>query len=175
MRHPALLTILSLALLISTAQPARADDGPTFHRTTPRAAFDEVGDALVVGIPGGRAWGIESDLRQLPARGTTLYVRLAVRDPAVREAFVRVAYYASANARTRQLAIADSAPVSTARGALVAVPFEPPSAAVAYRVRVLARLSDTEGRSAVDAISARLRALTATSRPSGSLFSHLLP
>ena len=167
--------LLSLAFLFAASAPARADDGPTFHRTTPRAAFDDDGGMLVVGIPGGRAWGIESDLRPLPATGTTLYVRLAVRDPAVREAFVRVAYYASANARTRQLAIADSAPVSTARGALVAVPFEPPRAAVAYRVRVLARLSDTEGRSAVDAISARLRALTSSSRPSGSLYSRLLP
>jgi hypothetical protein len=170
-----LRAVLSLSVLHCAAQPARADDGPTFHRTTPRAAFDAEAGSLVVGIPGGRAWGIESDLRPLPAAGTTLYVRLAVHDPVVREAFVRVAYYASASARTRQLAIADSAPVSTSRGALVAVPFEAPPGAVAYRVRVLARLSDTEGRSAADAISARVRALTASSRPSGSLLSRLLP
>ena len=175
MRPHALRALLVVALLLGAARPARADDGPTFHRTTPRASFDDVGGALVVGVPGGRAWGIESDLRALPAAGTTLYVRLAVRDPGVREAFVRVAYYGSASARTRQLAIADSAPMSAARGALVAVPFEPPPGAVAYRVRVLARLSDTEGRSTADAISARLRALTASSRPAGSLFTRLLP
>lgn len=174
MRRPVVLAV-SLAVFLAVSHPARGDDGPTFHRTTPRAAFDEDDGTLVVGIPGGRAWGIESDLRPLPASGTTVYVRLAVRDPAVRGAFVRVAYYASASARTRQLAIVDSVPVSTARGALVAVPIEPPSMAVAYRVRVLARLSDADGRSAVDAISARLRALTSSSRPSGSLFSRLLP
>lgn len=174
MRSRALLVVATALLLLPT-HAARADDGPTFHRTTPRAAFGDGGGALVIGVPGGRAWGIESELRPLPPADTTLYVRLVVNDPAVREAFVRVAYYASATARTRQLAIADSAPVVTARGALVAVPFEPPPGAIAYRVRVLARLTDADGRSADDAIVARVRGLSRSARPSGSLFSRLLP
>ena len=169
------IPLVILVLLLLRMEPALADDGPTFHRTTPRGSFGDRGGALIVGIPGGRAWGIESDLRPLPAPGTTLYVRLAVSDPVVREAFVRVAFYASATVRTRQLATYDSAPVTAPRGALVAVPFEPPPGAVAYRVRVLARLSDADATSADDAITARLRALTTSSRPSGSLFSRLLP
>jgi len=170
----ALLLFVIVASLLGSESPARADDGPTFHRTTPRGALADSG-ALVIGVPGGRAWGIESDLRALPASGSTLYVRLAVRDPAVREAFVRVAFYGSATARTRQLAIVDSPPVSGPGSGLVAVPFEPPPGAVAFRVRVLARLTDDDARSTDDAITARLRALTASSRPSGSLFSRLLP
>jgi len=74
-------------------------------------------------------------------------VRLAVSDDAVREAFVRVAYYASASTRTRQLATADSAPVAGAGRASVAIALEPPPLAVAFRVRVLARLADPAGRS----------------------------
>ena len=175
MPRSALLPFVIVASLVGLASPARADDGPTFHRTTPRGAFADSGGALVIGVPGGRAWGIESDLRALPATGSTLYVRLAVRDPDVREAFVRVAYYGSATARTRQLAIVDSPPVSGLGSGLVAVPFEPPPGAVAFRVRVLARLTDDDARSTDDAITARLRALTASSRPSGSLFSRLLP
>lgn len=170
-----LAVLLVAAVLVVQGTPARADDGPTFHRTTPRGSFGDRGGALVVGIPGGRAWGIESDLRPLPAPGSSLYMRLTVNDPVVREAFVRVAYYASATARTRQLATYDSAPVSGVRGTLVAVPFEPPPGAVAYRVRVLARLSDADARSTDDAITARLRALSASARPSGSLVSRLLP
>src|SRR5438128_7831160 len=93
---------------------ASADDSG-FHRTTPRASFDGGGPALVIGVPGGRAWGIESELRPLPPAGTSLYVRLTVSDDAVREAFVRVAYCATADKRTRQLATSDSAPVSLGR------------------------------------------------------------
>ena len=174
MRRWVAASIVALAVLSIHADPARADDGPTFHRTTPRGSLDGRSGALVIGVPGGRAWGIESDLRALPAPGTSLYVRLAVGDPSVREAFVRVAYYGSITARTRQLATADSAPVAGPGGALVAVPFEPPPGAVAYRIRVLARLTNADARSADDAITARLRAVT-TARPSGSLLSRLLP
>ena len=169
------MRLLALVFAISSwclAGTASADDS-TFHRTTPRAAFDGGGAALVIGVPGGRAWGIESDLRALPPTGTSVYVRLTVSDDAVREAFVRVAYYASAETRTRQLATSDSAPVSVGRPVLVAVPFDPPPGAVAYRVRVLARLVDPAARSADDAITARLRGVA--SRTFGSLFSRLLP
>ncbi len=95
--------LLCVAAILGPACPALADDGgPTFRRTTPRATFDDAGSVLVIGVPGGRAWGIESELRALPPAGTTLVVRLAVTDDAVREAFVRIAYYGSVTARTRQ-------------------------------------------------------------------------
>ncbi|HEY3218002.1 MAG TPA: hypothetical protein VGK15_02820 [Candidatus Limnocylindria bacterium] len=165
---------LCLAFALS-AQPALADDGgPLFHRTTPRASFDERDGVLVVGVPGERAWGIESELRALPPPGTTLIVRLIVTDDAVREAFVRIAYYGSATARTRQLAITDSAPVAGRGRALVAIALEPPSGAVAFKVRVLARLADPAGRSSDDAVMAGLRWSRGAARPAGSLFSHLI-
>ena len=161
--------------LASSGQPALADDGgPRFHRTTPRASFDERGGVLVIGVPGERAWGIESELRALPPPGTTLIVRLTVTDDAVREAFVRIAYYGSATARTRQLAVADSAPVVGHGRALVAIPLEPPPGAVAFKVRVLARLDDPAGRSRDDAVTAGLWWSRAAVRPAGSLFSHLI-
>ena len=163
-----------LALLCAPSRPALADDGPPqFHRTTPRATLDDANAVLVVGVPGGRAWGIESELRALPPPGTTLIVRLTVSDGAVREAFVRIAYYGSAATRTRQLATADSEPV-TARGrALVAIALEPPPGAVAFRVRVLARLRDLTGRSSDDAVTAALRWSRRAAHPAGSVFSRL--
>ncbi len=167
--------LLCLALTLAAPRPAFADDGgPRFHRTTPRATFDDQNGVLVVGVPGGRAWGIESELRPLPPAGTTLVVRLWVSDDAVGEAFVRIAYYGSASARTRQLATVDSEPVAARGHALVAVPIEPPSGAVAFRVRVLARLTDPTGRSADDALTAALRWSRGAIRPAGSLFSRLI-
>jgi hypothetical protein len=164
---------ICLAVLLATATHAAAEDsGPRFRRTTPRAALADTAGALVVGIPGGRAWGIESELRPLPPAGTTLIVRLAVTDDAVREAFVRVAYYATADTRTRQLAITDSRPVHAGERALVAVPIDPPAGAAGYRVRVLARLFDPAGRSDDDAVTAFLRT---GARPAGSLYTRLLP
>jgi hypothetical protein len=133
-----------------------------------------VGGALVIGVPGGRAWGIESDLRPVPPSGTTLLVRIGVTDAAVREAFVRVAYYGVATGRSRQLATSDSVPVSAGRRPIVAVPTDPPGGAVGYRVRVLARLVDPDGRSADDAITAVLRISRGSARPFGSFSSRLL-
>jgi hypothetical protein len=170
--------VLLLALVIAALVPcvALADDGdPRFHRTTPRASLEGVGSALVIGVPGGRAWGIESELRPLPAEETVLFVRLVVSDEAVREAFVRVAYYGSATERTRQLAVTDSEPVEGGARALVAVALDPPPGAVAYRVRVLARLTDPTARSSDDAVTAVLRMGRGAARPLGSLFSRLLP
>ena len=162
-----------MSVLGSTAV---ADDGDLhFRRTTPRAAVREEPGALVIGIPGGRAWGIESALLPLPASPTTVIARLGVTDVAVREAFVRVAYYASASARTRQLAVADSAPVSAGARGVVAVALDPPPGAVAYRIRVLARLTDPRDVSASDAVTARLRIARAGARPAGRLYSLLLP
>lgn len=168
------VALLSCALALA-AVPASADDGSQFHRTTPRGALDRSDGVLVIGIPGGRAWGIESDLRPLPAEGGTLIVRLRVDDRAVREAFVRVAYYASSRARSRQLAVSDSVPVEAGVRVLVAVPLDPPPGAVAYRVRVLARLADPTGRSRDDAVRAEVRPAHEASGPAGSLFSRLVP
>ena len=170
------ITLVSLAIAMSLANAAQADDGdPRFRRTTPRAALGAAQDgALVIGVPGGRAWGVESDLRPLPAPGTVLLVRLGVSDAAVREAFVRVAYYGVATGRSRQLATFDSAPVTAGQRLSVAVPIEPPRAAVSYRVRVLARLVDPRGRSADDAVTAVLRVAHGSTRLVGSLSSRLL-
>jgi len=64
-----LCLLLSVALTLAASVTADADDGPRFHRTTPRATFDEADGVVVIGIPGGRAWGIESELRALPPAG----------------------------------------------------------------------------------------------------------
>ena len=175
MRRSAWLAFaVAVALLTSTSHPALADDGAPFHRTTPRGALAATDDELVVGVPGGRAWGVESDLRPIPIEESRLIVRLAVSDATVREAFVRVAYYASPTGRTRQLAIADSAPVVAGGHATVAVPIDPPAGAVAYRVRVLARLFDPGARSSDDAVTAVLRLAAGRAQPFGSLASRLL-
>ena len=169
------IVVVCLALAVLHAGIANADDGDVrFRKTTPRAALDTVDGALVIGIPGGRAWGIESDLRPLPPPGTTLIVRLGVSDAAVREAFVRVAYYGVATGRSRQLATADSAPVTAGQRLIVAVPIDPPAGAMSYRVRVLARLVDPSGRSADDAVTAVLRVARGSARPFGSFSSRLL-
>jgi hypothetical protein len=169
------IVLLCLAVVVFHAGVASADEGdPRFRRTTPRAALDAADGALVIGVPGGRAWGIESDLRPLPPPGTTLIVRLGVSDTAVREAFVRVAYYGVATGRSRQLATSDNAPVAAGQRATVALALDPPPAAVSYRVRVLARLVDPAGRSADDAITALFRVAHGSARPIGSLWSRLL-
>jgi len=166
--------LIALAVLAVIPSPASADDGIHFHRTTPRATLDETSGILTIGVPGGRAWGIESDLRPLPAPGTTLVVRLSVDDDAVREAFVRVAYYGSLSARSRQLATADGPPVEAGARALALVTIDPPAGAVGFRIRVLARLRDEAGRSADDAVRASVRIAPPGARAAGSLFSRLL-
>lgn len=168
-----LCCLACLALLLVSSGLARADD-PPFHRTTPRGSFAEANGVLVIGVPGGRAWGIESELRPLPPHGTTLIVRIAVHDAAVKEAFLRVAYYATPSGRSRQLATADSPPVVAGARASVALSIEPPAGAVAFRVRLLARLLVPTGRSAADAVTAVLRFAGGSARPAGSLSSRLL-
>jgi hypothetical protein len=169
-----LTSCLVVACGLALSSFANADDVPPFRRTTPRASLAQIDGALVIGVPGGRAWGIESELRTLPPEQTTIVVKLGVHDQAVRHAFVRVAYYAKATGRTRQLAIADSAPVAAGTQATVAVPIEPPDGAVAYRVRVLARLHDAGARSSDAAVTAVLRLARGAARPFGSLASRLL-
>ena len=152
-------TLLSIVLLLAflPAMPASADPGGPFRRTTPRGFLDRDAGGLVIGIPAGRAWGVESALHPLPpiAGATRLTVDLTVDDPDVAEAFVRVAYYARADLRSRQLATIDSPFVRVGPERRVMVELEPPSGAVAYRVRVLGRLVTGALISRADAIHAR--------------------
>src|SRR5258705_12200113 len=93
----------AVVLIAVVASPAAADDDRThFRRTTPRATLEEDAGTFTLGVPSGRAWGIESDLRPLPPE-RAIAVRLAVSDGEVREAFARIAYYASATGRPRQI------------------------------------------------------------------------
>jgi hypothetical protein len=141
------------ALLMLSVSPVLADTGP-FRRTTPRASFDRDAGGLVVGIPSGRAWGIESGLE--PLAGTdALRLVLAVDDPDVAEAFVRVAYYARGDARSRQLRTQDSPFVRGGEDRRIVIDLAPPPGAVAYRVRVLGRLVGGASHSRSDAIRAR--------------------
>jgi len=167
--------LLALVLLAAVARPAAADDDRThFRRTTPRASLEVEAGTFMLGVPSGRAWGIESELRPLPAE-RALAVRLVVADDDVREAFARVAYYASATGRPRQIAVVDSEGVAAGEGRLLFVTLDPPPGAVAYRVRVLARLRAGSERSQDDAIRARVSLIDRAATHFGSLLSRLLP
>ena len=167
--------LLALVLLSVVAPPAAADDGRThFRRTTPRASLEEDAGTFAIGVPSGRAWGIESELRPLPTE-RALAVRLVVSDDDVREAFARVAYYASTTGRPRQIAVVDSEAVAAGESRLLFVALDPPPGAVAYRVRVLARLRAGSERSQDEAIRARLSLIDRAATHFGSLFSRLLP
>src|SRR5207237_10449319 len=107
-----------------------------------------------IGSPNGRAWGVQSELDPIDGTGRVT-IRLAVEDPDVAEAFVRVAYYARLDARTRQLETRDSPFVRVGEDRLVTVELEPPARAVAYRVRRLGRLLPGAVRSRGDAIRVR--------------------
>ncbi|HEY8656912.1 MAG TPA: hypothetical protein VIN34_09285 [Candidatus Limnocylindria bacterium] len=163
--RPAILVLPILIVLAVVAAPASADpgdggDGGPFRRTTPRADVIRSGEWTLLGIPGGRAWGLESALRPLDGKGEVT-VELAVIDPEVREVFLRVAYYSRAVGRSRQLVTADSAMVTVADGpggTAVQVRLDPPPGAIAYRIRLLGRLFGRDGRAAVGAIRARWEA-----------------
>src|SRR5438132_2945117 len=167
--------LLALVLLAVVARPAAADDDRThFRRTTPRASLEDDAGTFTLGVPSGRAWGIESELRPLPAE-RALAVRLDVADEGVREAFARIAYYASVTGRPRQIAVVDSETVVAGEGRLLFVTLDPPVGAVAYRVRVLARLRAGTERSRDEAIRARVSLIDRAATHFGSLFSRLLP
>ena len=160
MRRSAFLDLVLLVLvgiaLVLLASAASADPGP-FRRTTPRAFLGYLGQeagGLIVGIPSGRAWGIESGLRPLDGAGPVA-LAVAVDDPDVAEAFVRVAYYARGDARSRQLATRDSPFVHVGEDRRIVVELDPPPGAVAYRVRVLGRLVAGGMLSRADAIRVR--------------------
>lgn len=165
----------ALVLLATLAAPAAADDDrPHFRRTTPRAALAEDAGAFTLGVPSGRAWGIESELRPLPPEGA-LAIRLSVADDDVREAFARIAYYARATGRPRQIAVTDTEMVASGEGRVLFIALDPPPGAVGYRVRVLARLRGGVDRSRDDAIHARVTPIDRAATRFGSLFSRLLP
>jgi len=164
--------VVALAVIALWTMPAAADDGYTFRRTTPRASFTNMDGTLVLGVPGGRAWGLESELRPLPGGGVVL-VRLDVGDAAVREAFVRVAYYQSPRGRPRQIETVDSELVGSGDEQVQVVRLDPPPDAVAYRLRVLARLVPGADRSRAAAIEARIAHPRAGQ--GGLLLSRLLP
>jgi hypothetical protein len=151
-----LVPLFVAAGVLVSASAASAD--PTypgrFRRTTPRGSLDRDAGGLIVGIPSGRAWGIESALLPLDGAGRVTLV-LAVDDPEVSEAFVRVAYYARADARSRQLATRDSPFVRVGEDRRIVIELDPPAGAVAYRVRVLGRLVAGAVLSRVDAIHVR--------------------
>lgn len=152
MRRTLLFIVVLIALL--PAARASADPGGPFRRTTPRGSLDRDAGGLVIGIPAGQAWGVESALHPIGG-AIPLTVDLAVDDPDVAEAFVRVAYYARADLRSRQLATIDSPFVRLGPVRRVTVELEPPPGAVAYRVRVLGRLVTGAAISRADAIHVR--------------------
>src|SRR5881409_3993610 len=147
-----------LVVAAALAIQASADDGPPYRRTTPRGSFGVDGPELVVGVPGGRAWGIESALLPVPAEHAGFHATIEVRDTEVREAFIRVAWYDRATGRPRQFALSDARFVSAGETATLEVALDPPAGAVAYRVRVLARLRTPDALSAADAVTVTLSA-----------------
>lgn len=152
-RAPVPAVVLALTLTAPAASADPGDGGP-FRRTTPRASLERDAAGLLLGIPGGRAWGIEGPLQPLRP-GDRVSVDLAVDDPEISEAFVRVAYYARADARSRQLATRDSPFVRVGEDRRIRIDLDPPAGAVAYRVRVLGRLVPDAALSQADAIRAR--------------------
>jgi hypothetical protein len=151
-----LLCALGVAAVLSVV--VSADGGPPYRRTTPRGSFGADGPELVIGLPGGRAWGIESALIPVPDQRTGFRATVEVSDPEIREAFVRVAWYDQAIGRPRQFALTDARYVRAGETATLEVALDPPAGAVAYRVRVLARLRTPEALSAADAIRVNVSA-----------------
>ena len=149
--------LASVIILLAASTSASADPGGPYRRTTPRGLLDQDTGGLVIGIPAGRAWGVEGPL--IPLDGSDgelrLTVDLAVEDPDVAEAFIRVAYYGRADQRSRQLATVDSSSVRVGADRRVTVRLDPPPGAVAYRVRVLGRLVTGAVISRGDGIRAR--------------------
>ena len=151
-----LLCAVGVAAVLSAV--VSADGGPPYRRTTPRGSFGIDGPELVVGVPGGRAWGIESALIPVPDERTGLRVTVEVSDPEIREAFIRIAWYDQSTGRPRQFALTDARYVRAGETVTLEVALDPPPGAVAYRLRVLARLRAADALSAADAIRVDLSA-----------------
>lgn len=152
MRKLAAILVFTLGAVVAFTAAVSADGGPPYRRTTPRGSFGIDGPELLVGVPGGRAWGIESALIPVPTGRTGLRATIEVSDPDVREAFVRVAWYDRDTGRPRQFALTDARYVRSGETATLELVLDPPPNAVAYRLRVLARLRERDGLSATDAI-----------------------
>lgn len=150
--------LCSLLAVTILGNSAVAEGGPPYRRTTPRGSFGVVGPELLVGVPGGRAWGIESALIPVPEVRSAFRAEIEVSDPEVREAFVRVAWYDRATGRPRQFALSDAPFVRAGETATFDVALDPPPGAVAYRVRVLGRLRTRDAVSDADAIRVDLSA-----------------
>jgi hypothetical protein len=163
----------AFAVAAALAVAASAEGGPPYRRTTPRGSFGTDGPELVVGVPGGRAWGIESALIPVPVERSGFRAMIEVSDPEVREAFIRVAWYDQATGRPRQFALTDARYVRAGETVTLEVALVPPAGAVAYRVRVLARLRTPEALSARDAVTVTLAAPFL--RPAGVPRTRLLP
>jgi hypothetical protein len=88
----------------------------------------------------------------VPPERSGLRATIEVSDPQIREAFVRIAWYDKMTGRPRQFALTDARDVSSGETATLEVILDPPPGAVAYRVRVLARLREPNAFSAADAI-----------------------
>ncbi len=147
-----LASLLLATVLAGSPVPAAADDEPRFRRTTPRAGLTESPGLVELAIPGGRAWGIESRLHRAPRHAGRVTLTLAVVDPSVREAFVRIAWYARLDRPSRQIAIDDSLPVAAGQEQTVRIDLDPPEGAQGYRIRVLGRLRQGVGASPAGAI-----------------------
>ena len=128
---------------------------------------------LLVGVPGGRAWGVESELRTLPGDPSELRATIEIRDTSVREAFVRIAWYDRGSGRPRQISLTDARAVRSGEGATIEMALDPPRTAVAYRVRVLARLRAPDLVSTADAV--RITALGVAPRSLEYAETRLLP
>lgn len=149
---------LAIALLLAAAGPAAADDDVRFRRTTPRAPLQVAGDELVFGVPAGRAWGLESQLIRIGRGGASVALDLAVSDPAISEGFVRIAWYTRDVGRPRQILTEDAPAVQSGVERRIVVRLDPPDDAVAFRVRVLARVIAVAAASRKDALTvARVR------------------
>ena len=159
------LSLLALVALACALPALAAADEPRFHRTTPRGSFGRDGEVLLIGVPGGRAWGIESELRPVPRERSALRATVEVRDPDVREAFMRIAWYDRASGRPRQIAFVDAIAARIGTTATLEVPLDPPANAVAYRARVLARMRVRDAVASEAAVRAVLGPVRARGAP----------
>ena len=114
-------------------------------------------ERIAFGIPADRAWGLESTL--IPIRGSaSVALDLGVSDGAVREAFVRIAWYDRDEGRPRQMLVEDAPAVLPGVERRVVLQLEPPEGAIAFRIRVLARVIPGASSSREGAVSvARVR------------------
>lgn len=160
---------VAITLLLGIAAPAAADDDLRFRRTTPRSPLHLAGDELAFGVPAGRAWGLESQLIRIGPGGGTVALDLAVNDAAVSEGFVRIAWYARDEGRPRQIAIEDAPAVLAGIERRSVLRLDPPEGAIAFRVRVLARLRAGTAASSPDALTVSRARLDPADRPRPAL------